>query len=298
MGLALFGSLAWALDNLPPHSKATTFAAILCGLLLVALLAIYSLIKQNADHDRQQDGGTQNNQIIPLLNAVITETRAYHRQRNRHEQNKQFRDWVTIAALVGAGIFAAMQWVEMSAVYKPISDQAGAAHDTMIASSRAWVGPIDALIVTMKAGEGIKIDVSYGNSGRQPALTVESVNPKVYSAADWNGGTAVRDILEFETKCMKSDMVDIIAHVVYPNVNPNSFFVPHFDSTNDMLAENIKFTASNDLAVTGKELFALMGCFIYRTVTTVHHSAFCYRYNAKAPGLPHLNFCTVGQNAD
>ena len=73
MALALFGSLAWALDNLPPHSKATTFAAILCGLLLVALLAIYSLIKQNADHDRQQDGGTQNNQIIPLLNAVITE---------------------------------------------------------------------------------------------------------------------------------------------------------------------------------------------------------------------------------
>jgi len=296
MGLALFGSLAWALDYLPPHSKVTIVAAILFGLLLVAAFAIYGLTKQHPDNDRQQDGGTQNNQIVPLLNAVINENRAYHRERYRQEQNKQLRDWVTVAALVAAGTFAAMQWAEMSAVYQPISEQAQAAHDAFIAANRAWVGPVSATVPKIEKGKGLEVTLKYLNSGREPALDFGAIpNLWISSIKDWNSGAAADKIINWKNVCFGVKQTIPSTRVAYPSGNLNANYDIKIKTDDQAAASKILV---NDALISGDEIFVYQQCFIYRSIGTPHHSAACHFYNAKATILPDLSICTVGNDAD
>jgi len=50
--------------------------------------------------------------------------------------------------------------------------------------------------------------------------------------------------------------------------------------------------------ISGDEVFAIKGCFVYKTVETIHRSEFCFFYQVNSTQLPNLNFCTVGQGSD
>jgi hypothetical protein len=170
------------------------------------------------------------------------------------------------------------------------------AQDSLIASQRAWVGPTDASIESLDAFKPLKMKVSYGNSGRQPAPTVAFMVPKVYSIEDWNNGSAAGDISKFKTECLNTPMTDESSRVSFPTNGFNSFFL-HYNGTQASLRDVQQLSVTPEI-ISGKSVVAFKGCFVYRTVEVVHRTAYCHFYYAKVSDPTHLNFCAVGQAAD
>jgi hypothetical protein len=49
---------------------------------------------------------------------------------------------------------------------------------------------------------------------------------------------------------------------------------------------------------TGDNIFAVRGCIVYEAFSAIHHTAFCYFYDAQMTDIAHLNICTVGNYVD
>jgi hypothetical protein len=168
--------------------------------------------------------------------------------------------------------------------------------DNLVASQRAWVGPNDANMVPPVAFAPLQVTVLYGNSGRQPAPTFALLMAKIYSLEEWNSGTAVTDIEKTKAECLQQPMNDQGARITFPTSGFTNFFIKN-DGTQQNLRDVQRLSVTPGL-VSGKEVLALRGCFVYRTVERVHRTSFCYFYQAKVTDAAHLNFCTVGQAAD
>jgi hypothetical protein len=164
-------------------------------------------------------------------------------------------------------------------------------------AGRAWVGPFYAAVANMKSGEAIKIDIAYGNTGREPALANTATDPKIFSRTEWSGGVAAQNILFWENECMNNTPLnELSAQVIFPTTGPASL-AAHFDSTSENAPENVRFKASDQL-ISGEEFLAIKGCFTYKTAEKIHHTAFCYYYNAKLAVGGQLSICNVGHRAD
>lgn len=140
-----------------------------------------------------------------LIQTIRREGRAYRGEEQREDRGKRFREWVTIVLIALTFTAVCYQVHEMIKVYDPIRDQAVAANDSakatnlsatasvkvaddsersLVAGSRAWVGPTDAKITSGSPVEGkpIKIVVSVRNSGREPARDVRWIPTRNVSA--------------------------------------------------------------------------------------------------------------------
>jgi hypothetical protein len=174
-----------------------------------------------------------------------------------------------------------------------MTQNAQAAHDNMIASQRAWLGPLTATINSVQKDKGFDGIIQYQNTGKEPAVDVfPSAIGKTYSLDEWNNGTAVQDIDSAANSCLAFTELPHGLGVAYPTVGFSTYQF-HFDTSKGQTP----ISATDDM-IAGQAVFKIQGCFIYRTVGGVHHSAFCYFYQANFTTLPNLNICTVGSTAD
>jgi hypothetical protein len=168
--------------------------------------------------------------------------------------------------------------------------------DSLIASQRAWVGPVDAEIVAPVALAPLQATMHFGNTGRQPAPTIAILTPKIFTLEEWSNGTAVTDIEKAKIECLRLAMTDQTARITFPTTGFNTFNL-RYDGTKLSVRDVEKLSVSPDL-VSGKAVVAFKGCFVYRTFGEIHRTSVCYFYQAKVSDVAHLNFCTVGQAAN
>jgi hypothetical protein len=188
------------------------------------------------------------------------------------------------------------QLTEMKGNGQSAVDAAKLARESYIASQRAWIGPTDAHIATPVAVGPLKAGVSYGNTGREPAPTIAMLAPKVFSYADWNNGEAVKAIEAVKNECLKTPINDATARITFPTSGFSNFSIA-YDGTPQSIRDVNKI-AVTDGVVSGQEIAVVQGCFSYRTVSEIHHTAYCFYYQAKITDPAHLNFCNVGQAAN
>jgi hypothetical protein len=185
---------------------------------------------------------------------------------------------------------------EMKGQAQAAIDGAKVSHDNYVATQRAWIGPIDAHINNPVAVGPLKAVVAYGNTGREPSPTISTLAPRIFSYAEWNGGEAVKAIEDVKSECLKAPVNDTIARITFPTTGFSSFNAS-YDGTPQNIRDVNKISIS-DGVVSGQQFLVIQGCFAYRTVNEVHHTAFCYYYQARFTDPAHLSFCTVGQAAN
>jgi hypothetical protein len=169
------------------------------------------------------------------------------------------------------------------------------ARDSYVASQRAWIGPVDAHIAPLAAGP-LKATVQYANTGREPAATLASITPKVFSYTDWNSGEAVRVLEAAKNDCLKAPLTDVGVRMTFPTSGFTTFNIG-YDGTPQSIRDVGKIAITEEI-MSGREMVAVHGCFVYRTVEEIHRTAFCFFYQAKVSDPNHLNFCTIGQAAN
>jgi hypothetical protein len=175
-------------------------------------------------------------------------------------------------------------------------EAAKVARESYVASQRAWIGPTDAHIAAPVVVGPLKAGVTYGNTGREPAPTISTLTPRIFSYADWNNGEAVRAIESVKSECLKTPINETIARITFPTSGFSSFNAS-YDGTPQSIRD-VNKVAVTDGVVSGQEIAVIQGCFAYRTVGEIHRTAFCYYYQAKVSDPGHLTFCNVGQAAN
>jgi hypothetical protein len=235
-----------------------------------------------------------------LINAIRNEAKANRREEQREDRGKALREKITIGLIAATLTAVAWQVREMIKVYEPVKEQADAAKKqadisakAVTSASRAWLGPLTATINSVQKDKGLEGIVQYQNTGREPAIDVfQSVFGKTYPLESWKNEEAAKDIGALASGCLAITDVGHGLQVVYPNTGFSAYQI-HFDTSK---APGIVIV--DDDMIAGKTIFKVQGCFVYRTIETIHHSAFCYFYQGNYTSLPNLNICNVGNAAD
>jgi hypothetical protein len=170
------------------------------------------------------------------------------------------------------------------------------------AGERAWVYPTQTTMEgDLAVGQPIKVLVQYINSGREPASAFVAVERFVpFSKEEWNGGKAAQSLEDWRKNiCFKMAYdpkapKDAATRAVYPQVGQTTY---NMEIGSDDPSFPKKFTVADDLK-NGGQVVAFQGCFIYRTIGSTHHTAFCNYYQNAVTKPPALNICTVGNNSD
>jgi hypothetical protein len=135
--------------------------------------------------------------------------------------------------------------------------------------------------------------LQYQNTGKSPAFNMlQATVYQAFSLNEWKDGGAAKKISAVASQCFELDAHGTRTQVAYPNAGFASYMITV--KTEDLSPKYVV----TDALISGDEIFALQGCFGYKTVGELHHSSFCYFYQAKVTNLPAMNICTVGNDAD
>jgi hypothetical protein len=265
----------------------------------------------------QNDPDSPSPDFAALIDTIIAEGQAYRKEEQKEDRGKTLREWLTIV-LLGCTVVAIFWQVnEMIKVYDPIKDQAIAAkgqaqaaldqaaaakiqadaaqasvqtaHETMIASQRAWVGPINAKIdIAPVAGSPLDVVVEYRNTGKEPALAVfQGIDSFTFTQAEDDSGITRSRIINFAVNCFDKQSSDG-ANVAYPASG----------SSEDQITITVPKETIDDAVVKGTKTVVILGCFAYETSGATHHSSFCFLFKAGKTKLQNLNYCPAGSHAD
>jgi hypothetical protein len=173
-------------------------------------------------------------------------------------------------------------------------------HEALIAANRAWIGPTATTVPSLPNGQGFDVTVQYQNTGRQPAFNLVIAHViKTYSKNEWGNGAvgiAATQIIANGQSCLKIKKLIEHTQVAYPSSGlTGSGYSMRIDTNNP--TEQNKVLADADIS-SGNKIFVVQWCFIYLSLTEVHHSTACYFYQAKVSTLPNLNICQTGNDAD
>src|SRR5689334_19090871 len=141
---------------------------------------------------------------------MTPEHQEYRRRKAEQEakyKNKRVERWFSwwrnpsdrFAALVA--MFTALLFAATVGLYLATKDLVLDAR----MSGRAWLGPVNASIESpMLASQNLRMIVSFGNTGKEPALFNSAIAPKIYSLQEWNNGVAADEIVKQQVECMKA----------------------------------------------------------------------------------------------
>jgi hypothetical protein len=168
---------------------------------------------------------------------------------------------------------------------------------TLEASTRAWVGPVQATVSISDAGI-VTINVTYKNSGREPAVDFGDD-----WADDWAASPSDSSInFDFYDNC-KSDgnqgrCGERAARWKRENCDDKQVFqdrvaFPDFTYTHSKTGLKVDVSDHNKVVV-------VQGCFVYKSSITffrpIHRTAFCYFYHVGQPENE-MRACPVGNFA-
>lgn len=282
--------------------------------------------QQNAHREeRERQKHEDNMQIVSALNRVADELMTTEKQEKSYERGKAYREYLTIflvfgtvmAAGIGDVFFAGQlremqkstadtqKTVDANVILAKAAQQSAAAaktqadaakqaasfaHDNMVAEQRAWVGPnVGSIEGTITAGTNLNITINYQNTGREPATAfIESAQAFVLTVAEDRSGISRDKINANLAACLAMRPIPG-AQVVYPTTG----------FSNNQLHVSVDKSLIDDGVIKGDKIVLLVGCFTYQTVSTPHHSAFCFFYKAgNGAGPQSLGFCPGGSYAD
>jgi len=298
-----------------PVSKDNIIAfATLASALAVVLVFAKSVQPQHSDQkeattDSEADQSRENNltgvspDFTALINAIRNEAKANRGEERREDGGKAFREKITIGLITATVIAVGWQVHEMIKVYGPIKEQADATQkqveissQAIISGNRAWVGPQTATLNPVQKDKGFVGVIQYQNTGKEPATDFSpNITVKTYSEDDWKNGAAITDINSLAKDCLAISTVPPGLGVVYPTSGFSNYQL-HFD-TGQEPGPQTKIIADDSMTA-GHSIFKIQGCFVYRSVGAIHHTAFCFYYQANFTLLPNMNICTVGNAAD
>jgi hypothetical protein len=165
------------------------------------------------------------------------------------------------------------------------------AHVALVASNRAWVGSVNAIMGPAPAAPNanIIVNMAFRNTGREPALKT-SVRLESYNITVT---TPIDEIWSMEQKyaetCLRSASPRDQTFVIFPSTS----------GTNDYNASLIVNRDKIDWDVIyGTKYLLIQACVIYETFGKLRHSAFCYFAQAGKFGPGPLPFCDKGNEAD
>jgi hypothetical protein len=170
-------------------------------------------------------------------------------------------------------------------------DASKTSRDALIAAERAWVGPRNARIDAAPTfTNDLDIFIDYQNSGREPAIeTIWDTDLFTATDEEENNGTIPRRIDNFIAKC-KTMWKPFQATVVYPS---SGGIGSGYVLTKTLLKDSI-----DDDVIEGTKMIVISGCFVYRTVQTIHRSWFCYFYRNGRTKPAAWYICLSGNGAD
>ena len=261
------------------------------------------------------------------------------KEQNPEQRWKIIREWLTIGGLFGAAAAACYQIVILSQQASLLSKQANAmsgqleemkhsaiqtdklissnadlaaaakaqalaeqqsaatAHDTLILSQRGQIASVNASLEALQNGQPAKAVVEYSNVGREPTPVDAKLKIKKWSKAEWSDPKSVQELYDNSARCMA------IANVYGSMIaNPSTGFGSDYkgivDSSIDQIQSGTNFLVDDEV-LKGDAVITVTACYIYRTLSEIHHTSACYYYWAShTQTLSNLNICGIGNNVD
>lgn len=154
-----------------------------------------------------------------------------------------------------------------------------------VTQDRAWIEPQSIMLRgPIKSTKPIELEVAYANVGKAVALdAMGRYQIQVVSAADFDKGSADKSI-EADQIC-RDVRTKFGAGVVYPSATRRLDFT--FDDPR--YADRLN---------SGDNALVFEMCISYRTLSKVHHTAFCYYYRPHRQSALGMDLCLAGQHAD
>ena len=232
--------------------------------------------------------GYEASRLADLTQIAINDARhaADQQQRNTESSLRLTRRAIEVAA--DSANAAKTQAAAAKLQAEAGSSLAKIAHDTYIVTRRAWLGPSDASLKSApKVGKPLEVEVTYRNTGREPA-THFSLSQRMLIAplsADAKTSDRIRESLQ---QCL-SRPVSRYGTVLYPTTGSAAYGAS--------LKGDFKNSDIADL-LSGKSVLYYEGCLVYQSLHTAHHSFFCYYYRSSVSDVAHLSICENDDAAD
>lgn len=176
---------------------------------------------------------------------------------------------------IGSDLFQGLQWVEIK--------------NADVESSRAWVGPRNLSSGQPVQGQPLDIILEYTNSGRTPAINFTAgFDAEVTDIDDKdNLAGATTQATKWASDCRSSAASDI-GNIAFPTsgfVNYNYTYTIPIDKMTDVVDRK-------------NSMIVALGCFVYRSAETVHHTSFCFLFKHGITKPANWNICPGGTFAD
>lgn len=306
---------------MPSHTPRRRLAA----LTALALAVLIHRITKRAQNTGPQSEGADacENPYQPIAGTSLTPQQKLPRESGADQCNTERGDandtpanrsvakststiaWLTGGlVLVGVLGFGAsmLQWSEIHsgssdthALAQAAVDQARAAkeavataHNNMVSSQRAWVGAIDASITSLESNKPFDIKVMYSNSGHEPAIHLQIfLTPVTIDRPSFYPENFGKDIGISKDKC-------------FAKLNPvGGVALPGGGYTITAIGKNFMPPLLSTAVVSGQQVAAIVGCFVYYSQEKIRHSAFCFLYDGlDQSDINHLQFCPWGNDVD
>lgn len=278
--------------------------------------------KGNADNNDQRGPSAD---FAALIDAIGREGQANRTEEKREDRGKRFREYLTLFFIIAttAGVFyqahifseqrdemhtaseqttqlignnakladaAADQAKATDKEAAALADNAKVAHDNMIASERAWVGPTNASIDgAIQVGKELGINIEYANTGKEPANNfVPSIDGFTITSEEDTGGKTVQRLFTYFQKCQIEAPSIVAGQVVFPTTG-----FTRYNYNSKIPAESI----DQDF-IDGKKTLIVQGCFVYVSFSVIRHTYFCFFYKSNVTKQSNLNICQIGHYAD
>lgn len=273
-------------------------------------------VEEAANTDREQRNAEQSDAASQIAAAINALRDAQQTQTSHEDTNEKINVGlaiVTIVLVFLTVIFTGLSWCafrdqlhEMQAagrqtqqITEATTEQARAAtenakttRDAYVASQRAWVGPTTAKINgDFALGKPLKIEVGYLNTGREPAIDfAQTAEAFESNPIDEANGISMAKINSFFKGCREAN----VTHggtVVFPSSGG-------FSPSGQILTVIKPDSFLNQSMISGDSAIIVDGCFLYKSISIVHHSYFCFFYRANVTDRNGLNICQSGNGAD
>lgn len=183
---------------------------------------------------------------------------------------------ITAIAALGAVVVAGFAW--------------RTAHNQLVSGNRAWLAPGDIVVKKpFQRGKGQEIHLTFGNTGRSPALKISrDIKLIPLPSKDISNRAAIKTAIESATDC-KFLKPNVGGFATYPSAQLDVKYRILVDS-----ADIDKFLAKTHYLM-------VAGCFAYETMDEDHISEFCrfLDYNEGDGSTEWLStICRYGEYAD
>ncbi len=154
---------------------------------------------------------------------------------------------------------------------------------------RGWIVPRNMMLEeTLVKNQPAKFKLLFDNPGTTPAIDEFQQSVPMLVLRTAVDGEPLRKYIADADICQKTEPSKD-GRVVYPSTNPNHAYEYRMTYPAEFIGDEF---------MTGKQVLLVVGCFKYRTLGEVHHSAYCFVGHAGLKVNEGFAICPFGNHAD